>query len=198
MVAFGDIGLLWWLLAAFGFFVLVSHVAWWSKKAYFPNQDFCAAFHRRVHLSKTDQKEKTEEEQAEMEKRFWHRMGISLISAVPPELEISGFFAALFWPLVVLLNLFLLAQVLPVAVGEGSGGGVIELHPFGIYGAIPLLAALLYSFTQTAFGIICGEARDKKKKYLFFLLLTTSVLAEGGLSVYRAWLIQGGGDKLGL
>jgi hypothetical protein len=60
-----------------------------------------------------------------------------------------------------------------------------------------MLAAVLYSFTQTAFGIMFGEATDKTKKYFFLVLLVLSVLAEGGLSIYRAWLIQGGGDKLG-
>jgi hypothetical protein len=201
--------------------VLVSHIAWWSRKAYFPNQELCEDAHDRFHLSRKEKdglgregeevaKEGQDGEAAKplpkpknydelkkkAEARLWHSIAWNLISRVPEGLSISGFFCALIWPVFVLLNVLLLAQVMGVIVGEG--GGVVDIHPFGSYGAIPLVSAVLYAVAQSVFGIMFGEAEKKdKKRYLVLTLLVLAILLEGGLAVYRAWLIRGGDATAG-
>jgi hypothetical protein len=215
-------------MAAYILLVLVAHIAWWSKRTYFPNQALCEEAHDRFHLSikekegfgKGSEDLKDEAQDAEQdggnpersekpnlskdydkakkqaEERFWHSIAFRLISQVPGELSISGFFCALVWPVFVILNVLLLAQVVGTQVGEG--GGVVDIHPFGAYGAIPLVTAILYAVAQTVFGIMYGEADKKdKKRYLALILLVMAVLLEGGLAVYRAWLIRGGDATAG-
>jgi hypothetical protein len=127
--------------------------------------------------------------------RFWHVMAARLISQVPPEMSIPGFFSTLAWPIFVLLNILLLAQVVGTQVGEG--GGVWEIYPFGTYGSIALVTATLYAVAQTVAGIMYGESKDKKR-YLALLFLALAILLEGGLAVYRSWLIKGGGTVAGV
>src|ERR1035441_10490814 len=133
------LGIVWWALGAYLLLVLVSHMAWWSKRAYFPNADLCSGAQDRFRLSQKEKGDLAEDPQklAKAEGRFWHVIAIKMISNVPEELEITGFFAALVWPFIVLLNILLLAQVVGTLVGEG--GGQWEVYPFGTYGAIPVL-----------------------------------------------------------
>jgi hypothetical protein len=193
-------------IGAYLLLVFVAHVAWASRRAYFPNLDLCESAHDRFHLSKREKEELKKDgeglkEPKEYQKaiedaqtRFWHVIGIGLISHVPEELSITGFFATIVWPFIVLMNILLLAQVIGTLVGEG--GGQWEVYPFGTYGAIPLLTAVLYAFSQSACGIIYGESKDKKR-YLFLAFLIIAILAEGALAVYRAWLIRGGDATAG-
>jgi hypothetical protein len=198
MTGFIESGLVWWTLAAFVLLVLMSHIAWWSKRAYFPNHTLCEDAHDRFHLSVIEKEgfggDKEAKKQAE--DRFWHSIAFRLISQVPGDLSISGLFCTLIWPVFVVLNVLLLAQVVGTLVG--SGGGVIDIYPFGTYGAIPLVTAVLYAVAQTVFGIMYGEVdRKDKKRYLVLLLLVLAIFLEGGLAVYRAWLIRGGDATAG-
>lgn len=189
-------GVVWWALGVYLLLVALSHIAWWSRRAYFPNLDFCSDAHDRFHLSRKEKKELADDPKAlaAATERFWHSIGIRLLSQVPHELSVGGFFCTLFWPVVVLLNIVLLAQVVGTQVGEG--GGTWEVFPLGTYGAIPLITATLYAIGQTGLGIMYGESKDKKR-YLALLLLTLAILFEGGLAVYRAWLIRGGTTAAG-
>jgi len=184
--------------ALFFLLVLVSHALWWSKGKYFPSKAICDAAHDRLHLS-----DKTKSELASLpagvalttrekaEERFWHDIAIHMLAQVPSELSVSGFFSAIVWPVFVLLNVLLLAQVVGTMVG--MGGGVIDINPFGTYSAIPLVTAVLYAVAQSVFGIMYGEMDKKdKKRYLVLALLLLAILLEGGLAVYRAWLIAQG------
>jgi hypothetical protein len=187
----------WWALAAYLLLVVVSHLAWWSKRSYFPNIHLCSDAHDRFHLSQQEKQRDLGDDPKEWAKageRFWHVIGLHLISQVPEELSIAGFFCTIAWPVFVLLNILLLAQVVGTQVGEG--GGVWEIYPFGTYGAIPLVTATLYAVAQTVAGIMYGESKDKKR-YLALLFLVLAILLEGGLAVYRAWLIRGGGTTAG-
>jgi len=193
MPDFFGIGILWWALSAYLVLILVAHVAWWSRRNYFPNLDLCSDAHDRFHLS---QKEKAaiEDDPKQVQaagERFWHTIGVRLISQVPEELSITGFLCTLAWPVFILLNILLLAQVVGTQV-SGGGGGVFEIYPFGTYDAISLVTAALYAVAQTVFGIMYGESKDKKR-YLALLFLVLAILLEGGLAVYRAWLLRGGG-----
>lgn len=178
--------------------VLVSHVLWWRKDAYFPSASICGGAHDRFHFSNKAKKQIAglAEDSAEIirlkgEERFWHNIAFRLLAQVPPELSISGFFSAIVWPVFVLLNVLLLAQVVGTMVGVG--GGVIDINPFGTYSAIPLVTAVLYAVAQSVFGIMYGETdRKDKKRYVALALLLLAILLEGGLAVYRAWLIAQG------
>jgi hypothetical protein len=225
-VDFGSVG--WVLVGVYLLLVLVSQVAWWSWRTYFPNRQLAEGAHDRFHLSIKESRtfgkvvggaedpirdegehsdglkepgrqvsyEDYEKAKSLAEERFWHNIAFRLISQVPSELSIAGFFCAMVWPVFVLLNVLLLAQVVGTQVGEG--GGVIDIHPFGTYGAIPLVTAVLYAVAQSVFGIMFGEAEKKdKKRYLALLLLLLAILLEGGLAVYRAWLIRGGDATAG-
>lgn len=197
MTQFGSSRILALCLLVYLLFVLISQVVWWLKQAYFPNIDLCCGAHDRFHLSRQEKlnlKGDLQAVAAEHE-RFWHVMAARLMSQVPPELSIPGFFSAVAWPIFVLLNILLLAQVVGTQVGEG--GGVWEIYPFGTYGSIALVTAILYAVAQTVAGIMYGESKDKKR-YLALLFLALAILLEGGLAVYRSWLIKGGGTAAGV
>ena len=192
MTGFVEFGVVWWALAAFVLLVLVSHVAWWSRKDYFPNRALGEDAHDRFHLSTIEKESlggnKTAEKLAE--ERFWHSIAFHLMSQVG-DLSVEGFFCALVWPVFVLLNVLLLAQVVGTMVG--GGGGVVDISPFGTYSAIPLVTAVLYALAQSVFGVMYGETDKKdKKRYVALMLVVLAILLEGGLAVYRAWLIRGG------
>jgi hypothetical protein len=210
MTGFLGVGIFWVAVSAFFLLVLVSRIAWSSrrpdKQSYFPSHDLCEGAHDRFHLS-TQEKEELKKDGDGLkepddfkkaieaaEGRFWHTMAFRLISRVPEELTIDGFFATVAWPFIVLMNVLLLAQILGVLVG--TGGGEWDVFRFGTYAAVPLLMAVLYAFSQTVCGIIYGESHGKKR-YLFLAFLVAAILAEGALAVYRAWLIRGGVDAPG-
>jgi hypothetical protein len=190
-------GVIFAAVTAYVFVVILSQLAWWSKKAYFPSLELCTRAHDRFHLSHKEREELGDDPAAiaAAQERFWHVIAARLISQVPEELSISGFFCTLAWPLFVLLNILLLAQVVGTMVGEG--GGVWEIYPFGTYGAIPLVTATLYALAQTVAGIMYGESKDKKR-YLALAFLTLAILLEGGLAIYRAALIREGGTAAGV
>jgi hypothetical protein len=192
-------GIFWWAVAAYLLLVLVSHLAWWSKRAYFPSKYLCEGAHDRCHLSRKEKEgiaelnnyKEYEWAKRNAEERFWYRIGLRLITQVPGELSIVGFFCALAWPVFVLLNVLLLAQVVGTQVRDG--GGAIEIYPFGVYGALPLVTAVLYAVAQSVFGIIFGEAAKRdKRRYLALAPLVLAILLESILAVYRAWLIRCG------
>jgi hypothetical protein len=184
-------GMFWWALGAYLLLVVVSQVAWWSRRDYFPNKDLCSEAHDRFHLSQKEKEDLKNDPKAlaAAKERFWHVIGMRLIAQVPEELSIEGFFCTVAWPIVILLNIVILAQVVGTLFGDG--GGVWEIYPLGTYGAIALFVATFYAIGQTVLGIMYGHWEDKKR-YLVLVILSLAVLVEGGLAVYRAWLIRGG------
>jgi hypothetical protein len=117
----------------------------------------------------------------------WGRRGAGWITAFPSVVNAFGFLATPLWLLIIALNLVLLAQSLEVFM---PGGDRVEIPFFGSYTWLSLLAGLLFSLSQSVFGVIAGENKRRSIVVLCLLLVVLSIGVEMGLAGYRSWLIM--------
>jgi hypothetical protein len=163
------------VLAALVALYLITRVPWWGARVCVPNAEAVEAVQR--------------------EAPGWRRYGWSWIISFPP-LDVISFFAALLWPVMVALNLLLLAQVLERFF---PGGSRIDVGPFGSYTYLSLVVGSLYSISQTMFGIAAERAGKERKGLasLFMILLLLTIIGEMSLAGYRAREIEKGALEVG-
>ena len=163
------------VLAALVALYLITRVPWWGARVCVPNAEAVEAVQR--------------------EAPGWRRYGWSWIISFPP-LDVISFFAALLWPVMVALNLLLLAQVLERFF---PGGSRVDVGPFGSYTYLSLVVGSLYSISQTMFGIAAERAGKERKGLasLFMILLLLTIIGEMSLAGYRAREIEKGALEVG-
>jgi hypothetical protein len=172
-------GLKFLLIGIFGIGLLQRFVSWISqrlrdKNAYFPfNWSSCAWVY--------DNKSK------------WWQKAKEFLTRYPKHASVVGFFSILIWPLLICLNVLLLAQVLELFF---SGGKRIPLPLVGTYSVFPLIMGILYATTQTLLGILHGHSNSKWGKVGFIIILGLMIIVEAGLTAYRAWLLSTGEEPV--
>jgi hypothetical protein len=157
------------LLPIFLAAVAASQLAWWCARRYFPSTKVCAFVHRRLPA--------------------WRDKAQELLCAVPPQLDVSGFFAAVVWLPVVAMNMVLLAQVLETVVNDETR---LEIPYVGSYAILALFMAVLFALIQAALAVFLDRAGSRLGRVFLAVGLVMAVAIECALSVYRAWLIRGG------
>jgi hypothetical protein len=158
------------LLALMAVVIVAVHAAWWGFGTCLPSVEFVR---KAQHWLKTRWDALTELRPA---------------ASVPPaDLTVAGFLAALAWPVFILANLLILAQVLEDFFPSGRR---VPFGAFGTYGSFALLVGVLFSVSQTVFGLVYGEAKVRAQRVLFFCLLGRSRSLPGGSRLPDPWWIR--------
>src|ERR1035438_4218964 len=134
------------LILLLGLF-LMTRIPWWTAKVCVGGADMV--------------------EEVQAKAPLWRAQSIRWILAVPERLSVWGFFAFLLWPVMIVLNLVLLAQVLEMVV---PGGERTPIPMLGSYTVLSLIAGGLFSLSQTVFGVAAGEVKKKSLVVLFLLM----------------------------
>jgi hypothetical protein len=152
------------LLASFlvGFYFF-TRIPWWMKKVCVPSAGVV--------------------EMVRAEAPLWRVQARKWIFAIPERLSVWGFFTFLIWPVMVFLNLLLLAQVLEIVP---PGGERIRVWSLGSYTLLSLLGGALFSISQTVFAVAAGEAKRKSLVVVFLVLLLFTIGVQMGLAGYCA------------
>jgi len=109
------------------------------------------------------------------------------ITGFPSVINAYGLLATPLWLLIISLNLVLLAQSLEVFM---PGAQRVEIPFFGSYTWLSLLAGLLFSLSQSVFGVIAGENKRRSIVVLCLSMVALSIGVEMGLAGYRSYMIM--------
>jgi len=155
---------------------ITTRFVWWVGKLlkveeglFFPGFEFCQWVHKNAPK--------------------WRRRSADWITTIPQRISVIGFLSSLLWPVVVLLNLLLLAQVLEMYFPSETR---VTIPYFGSYAVFPLLMGALFSIAQSMFGVVAGETGKKSVATLFILILILTIGIEMRLAYERAVYLEGG------
>ena len=155
-----------WVVLVFIGLFLVTRLPWWLGKVCVPSPVFS--------------------ERVRADAPVWRAKAASWITGFPSVVDAKSFLATAFWPAIFGLNLVLLAQSLEMFM---PGAGRVEVPYLGSYTWLSLLAAVLYSVSQTVFAVFAGESGKKSISAIFLLMVFVSIGVEMSLAGYRSWLI---------
>jgi len=156
----------WALLILVGLYFF-TRIPWWVGKACLPNPEAV---------------EWVQEHAPEMGKK-----AAGWITGFPSVINAYGLLATPLWLLIISLNLVLLAQSLEVFM---PGAQRVEIPFFGSYTWLSLLAGLLFSLSQSVFGVIAGENKRRSIVVLCLSMVALSIGVEMGLAGYRSYMIM--------
>jgi len=155
-----------WILIVLVGLYFVTRVPWWVGRVCVPSPETVESVRERA--------------------PGWATHGLGRIADFPDAVNAFGFFATPLWILILALNLVLLAQSLEVFMPSADR---FEIPFFGSYTWLSLLAGLLFSLSQTVFGVIAGENKRRSIVILSLLLVFISIGVEMGLAGYRSYMI---------
>jgi hypothetical protein len=155
----------WAVLLLAGLYFL-TRIPWWTRKACVPGPE--AVEYVQAHAPE------------------WGKRAAGWIADFPSVVNAFGFFATPLWLLIIALNLVLLAQSLEVFMPSAQR---LEIPFFGSYTWLSLLAGLLFSLSQTVFGVIAGENKRRSIVVLCLMMVGVSICVEMGLAGYRSYMI---------
>lgn len=161
--SFGPLGL---CLLVLGGLYFLTRLPWWLNKACVPSPEFVEWIQART--------------------KTWGEAAAGWITGFPPTVNAWGFLATPLWLLIISLNLVLLAQSLEVFMPSAQR---LEIPFFGSYTWLSLLAGLLFSLSQSTFGVIAGEHKRRSIVVLCMCLVALSIAVEMGLAGYRSYMI---------
>ena len=161
--------------------ILLPILAWsiwiigriFRKYWYFPQSRVCLYFHNNL-------------------PSWWKNAG-KLLFYKPENLNVLGFILTLLWPLIVGMNLTLLAQIFELIT---PGGKRIVLSLVGTYSTLPLIMGILWAVSQAVLGILFEHVKSKGAKIGIFVIASLTVVAETGLAIWRAWIISTGQEMI--
>lgn len=156
----------WALLILVGLYFL-TRIPWWAGKACLPSPE--AVEWVQEHAPETGKK------------------AVGWITGFPSVINAYGLLATPLWLLIISLNLVLLAQSLEVFM---PGAQRVEIPFFGSYTWLSLLAGLLFSLSQSVFGVIAGENKRRSIVVLCLSMVALSIGVEMGLAGYRSYMIM--------
>ena len=144
----------------------VTRIPWWTRRVCVPSPE--AVEYVQAHAPE------------------WGKRAAGWIAAFPSVINAYGLLATPLWLLIMGLNLVLLAQSLEVFMPSAER---LEIPFFGSYTWLSLLAGLLFSLSQSVFGVIAGENKRRSIVVLCLSLVVVSICVEMGLAGYRSYMI---------
>ena len=157
------------VLSVFVALYLITRLPWWTMKACVGGADLVESVREKS--------------------PHWRSTAAGWITKPPEDLRIWGFFAFLLWPVMILLNLVLLAQASDGGPRRRTRG---DTDAWFLYPPVADLSGGLFSLSQTVFGVMAGEVKKKSRSSPSSLILCVlTIVVEMGLAGSAARLSLG-------